>query len=59
MDILKRILNYSRGWVSPRIGIPNNKVDRNEVSKKKGNKSINRAEDRNRKKNMKKYKRKG
>ena len=59
MDILKRILNYSRGWVSPRIGIPNNKVDRNEVSKKKGNKSINRALEEDREKKMKKYKRKG
>jgi len=61
MYLLKRILNYSGGWVPPRIVIPNNEVGRNEVSKKKGNKSINRAleEDRNRKKNMKKYRRKG
>lgn len=57
MRLLKRIFNYSGGWVPPRIGIPNNEVVRNKVSKNKGNKSINRVleEDRNRKKNMKKY----
>lgn len=60
MDILKRILNYSGGWVPPRIGIPNNEAGRNEVSKKKGNKSINRNRtlEEGRKKNIKKYKRK-
>jgi len=58
MRLLKRILNYSGGWVSSRIGIPNNKVGHNEVSKEKGNKSINRALEKGRTK-MKKYKRKG
>jgi len=60
MDILKRIL-YERygGWFPPRIGIPNNKVGRNEVSKKKGNKSINRALEKGRTKKMKKYRKKG
>jgi len=61
MNLLKRILNYSGGWFPPRIGIPNNEVGRNEVSKKKGNKSINRNRvlEEDRKKNMKKYRRKG
>jgi len=57
MDILKRLNQRYGGWV-PRIGMPNNKVGRNEVSKKK---SINRAlkGDRNIKTKIKKYRRKG
>lgn len=56
MNLLKRMLNYSGGWVPPRIRIPNNKVHRlkRNEERKKNIDSLKESI-----KKMKKYKRKG